>query len=78
MNATFDVGAIRVSLPFDDHAAQVYGRIRADLAARGTPIGANDLLIAAIALAAGLTVVTHNSGECNRVAGLALEDRELP
>lgn len=69
---------IFVSLPFDDLAAQVYGRIRADLAARGTPIGANDLLIAAIALAAGLTVVTHNTGEFSRVTGLAVEDWELP
>ncbi len=39
------------SLPFDARAAQVYGGIRADLATRGTPIGANDPLIAATALA---------------------------
>lgn len=37
-----------VSLPFDDLAAMQYGRIRADLSAKGTPIGANDYLIAAI------------------------------
>ena len=67
-----------VSLPFEDSAAQSYGRIRADLATRGTPIGANDLLIAAIALAAGLILVTHNTGEFGRIAGLALEDWELP
>ena len=67
-----------VSLAFDDHAARFYGRIRADLAARGTPIGANDLLIAAIALAAELTVVTHNTSEFGRISGLALEDWELP
>ncbi len=65
-----------VSLPFDDRAAEVYGRIRADLATRGTPIGANDLLIAAIALAHALTLVTHNTGEFGRVAGLLLEDWE--
>ncbi len=64
-----------VSLPFD-RAAEIYGRIRADLAARGTPIGANDLLIAAIALAHVLTLVTHNTGEFGRVAGLLLEDWE--
>ena len=67
-----------VSLAFDDHAARFYGRIRADLAARGTPIGANDLLIAAIALAAELTLVTHNTSEFGRISGLALEDWELP
>ncbi len=67
-----------VSLAFDDHAARFYGRIRADLAARGTPVGANDLLIAAIALAAELTLVTHNTSEFGRISGLALEDWELP
>lgn len=39
------------SLPFDDRCAHDYGVIRADLAAQGTPIGANDLMIAAIARA---------------------------
>jgi tRNA(fMet)-specific endonuclease VapC len=67
-----------VSLAFDDHVARVYGRIRADLAARGTPVGANDLLIAAIVLAAELTLVTHNTSEFSRISGLALEDWELP
>ena len=38
------------SLVFDDQAAAEYGEIRAYLAARGTPIGPNDLLIASIAL----------------------------
>lgn len=69
---------IFVSLPFDDRAAQSYGHIRADLATRGTPIGANDLLIAAIARTAGLILVTHNTGEFGRIAGLMLEDWELP
>jgi tRNA(fMet)-specific endonuclease VapC len=69
---------IAVSLPFDDRAAQMYGRIRAGLAAQGTPIGANDLLIAAIALAAGLILVTHNTGEFSRVPGLRIEDWEIP
>jgi tRNA(fMet)-specific endonuclease VapC len=39
------------SLPFDDAAAQAYGAIRAGLEQAGTPIGPNDLMIAAIALA---------------------------
>lgn len=64
------------SLPFDDAAADAYGRIRADLTARGTPIGPNDLMIAAIALAHHLTLVTHNTREFGRVAGLHLEDWE--
>jgi tRNA(fMet)-specific endonuclease VapC len=62
------------SYTFDDAAADVYGRIRADLAAQGTPIGPNDLMIAATALANNLIVVTHNTREFARVAGLSLED----
>jgi tRNA(fMet)-specific endonuclease VapC len=65
-----------VSLPFDDGAAQVYGTIRADLERVGTPIGPNGLLIAAIALGRGLTLVTHNTGEFQRVTGLPVEDWE--
>lgn len=62
------------SLPFDDAAAKVAGRIREELAMLGTPIGPYDLQIAAIALANNLTVVTHNVAEFSRVAGLAIED----
>lgn len=65
-----------VSLPFDDAAAAVYGEIRAALAQAGTPIGPNDLQIAAIALASDLTLVTHNTKEFSRVQGLKLEDWE--
>ncbi len=62
------------SLPFDDQAAAEYGRIRAHLAALGTSIGPNDLLIAAIATAHGLILVTHNTREFGRVPGLQIED----
>jgi tRNA(fMet)-specific endonuclease VapC len=62
------------SVPFDDRAAEVYGPIRADLAARGQSIGPNDLMIAAIALANGCTLVTHNTAEFTRVPGLVIED----
>jgi tRNA(fMet)-specific endonuclease VapC len=63
-----------VSIPFEDRAAEEYGKIRAHLASRGTPIGPNDSLIAAIALTNGLTLVTHNTAEFSRVPGLQLED----
>ncbi|MEX0272125.1 type II toxin-antitoxin system VapC family toxin [Leptolyngbyaceae cyanobacterium UHCC 1019] len=65
------------SLPFDDEAAIVCGQIRARLASAGTPIGACDLLIAAIALANNLTLVTHNTREFERVEGLQVEDWEV-
>jgi tRNA(fMet)-specific endonuclease VapC len=64
------------SLPFDDIAALIAGRIRAQLAHLGTPIGFNDLLIASIALSHDLRLVTHNVGEFSRVEGLCIEDWE--
>ena len=63
-----------VSLPFDDWAAEKYAIIRAHLAALATPIGSNNLMIAAIALATGLTLVSHNTKDFSRVPGLLLED----
>ena len=63
-----------LSLPFDDRAAEEYGKLRAHLAAQGNLIGPNDLIIAAIALANQLTLVTHNTAEFSRVPGLTLED----
>lgn len=66
-----------VSLAFDDAAALIYGRIRAELERAGTPIGPNDLLIASIALANGLILVTHNTQEFSRITGLQTEDWEL-
>jgi tRNA(fMet)-specific endonuclease VapC len=64
------------SLPFDDAAAEHYGQIRADLTTKGTPIGGSDLLIAAIALANGLILITHNTREFERITGLKIEDWE--
>ena len=64
------------SLPFDDLAAEVYGRIRAYLTQQGQLIGPNDLLIAATALAYGATLVTHNTREFTRVPDLRIEDWE--
>lgn len=62
-----------VPLPFNDECAERYGAIRADLAARGTPIGPHDLLIAATALGQGATLVTRNRREFERVPSLAIE-----
>ena len=66
-----------LSLPFDDQSAVVFGEIRAQLAAKGTPIGAYDLQIAAIALANNLILVTHNTKEFSRISQLQLEDWEM-
>lgn len=66
-----------VSLPFDDASADAYGSIREDLATKGIPIGPNDLLIAAIAVANNLVLITHNTGEFGRVQGLQLEDWQV-
>jgi tRNA(fMet)-specific endonuclease VapC len=65
-----------ISLPFDDAAAEHYGAIRADLTRGGALIGPNDLMIAAIARANDLTLVTHNLSEFGRVTGLRIEDWE--
>src|SRR5574341_2572528 len=65
-----------ISLSFDDAAAQIYGQIRARLADLGTPIGPNDLMIAAIAMAHDLVLVTHNVGEFGRIEKLKVEDWE--
>ena len=59
---------------FDPAAALAYGVVRADLEAKGLPIGAMDTLIAAHALALKVTLVTHNVGEFQRVPGLRVED----
>ena len=61
-------------LPFDYDASIVYGRIRVYLEAQGTPIGSLDTLIAAHAVSQGLTLVTSNMGEFERVPDLYVED----
>ena len=66
--AAFDV------LPLETPADQHYGDIRAYLQQRGQPIGQNDLLIAAHARALGLTLVTNNVREFEKVPGLKVEN----
>ena len=62
------------SVPFDERAAEHYGILRFLLEQEGTPIGANDLLIASTALAHELTVATRNRREFARVPGLHWEE----
>ena len=59
---------------FDDRAALIYGKIRANLEIKGTPIGSLDMLIAAHALSLQLTLITNNLREFNRVPNLELEN----
>jgi tRNA(fMet)-specific endonuclease VapC len=61
-------------LPFDDSAAEVYGEIRSSLEKKSRIIGPNDLIIASIAKANDLILITHNGKEFNRVEGLTVED----
>ncbi len=61
-------------VPFEQPADEAYGVIRAQLEQTGTPIGGNDLLIAAHAKALGFTVVTDNEREFSRIEGLAYEN----
>jgi tRNA(fMet)-specific endonuclease VapC len=67
------LGALGI-LPFEKPSDVSYGSIRAQLERAGKPIGANDLLIAAQALALGYTVVTDNEKEFSRVKELHIEN----
>ena len=62
------------TLPLTEPADRHYGRLRAELEAAGTPIGPNDLFIAAQALAFNLTLVTDNIREFERVPRLKVEN----
>jgi len=61
-------------LPMPEGASEKYGIIRAELKAKGKPIGNNDLWIAAHAMAAGLILVTNNEREFRRVKGLKIQN----
>jgi len=61
-------------VPFDAACASIYAKIRFELQKNGTPIGSNDFVIAAIALARHGTLVTHNIKEFSRVRGLKTQD----
>ena len=61
-------------VPFSEKEAVAYGKIREQLTKDGKLIGPNDMLIAATALANNAVLVTHNTDEFSRVAGLVIED----
>jgi tRNA(fMet)-specific endonuclease VapC len=61
-------------LPIDIAVTSHYADIRKSLELKGTPIGQNDLWIAAHARAADLVLVTDNVGEFGRVEGLQIEN----
>ena len=61
-------------LPFENEPARDYGDIKVGLFGAGTPIGPLDLLIAAHARALGVTLVTNNRREFDRVPGLSVEN----
>ena len=61
-------------IPFNETDAIHFGRLRAELAFRGTPIGAYDVMIGAQGVARNLIVVTHNTKEFCRIPGLTVED----
>ncbi|WP_422126810.1 type II toxin-antitoxin system VapC family toxin [Thioalkalivibrio sulfidiphilus] len=67
------LGAMDV-LPLDAPADSAYARLRAALEKSGRPIGPNDMLIAAHALAAECVLVTANADEFSRVPGLRVEN----
>lgn len=60
--------------PYDEHASEEYGRIRANLERAGQPIGPLDTLIAAHAIALDAILVTNNEREFNRVPDLTVEN----
>ncbi|OGO90233.1 MAG: plasmid maintenance protein [Coxiella sp. RIFCSPHIGHO2_12_FULL_44_14] len=62
------------SLPLPADVADYYGKIRSLLEKKGTPIGNNDLWIAAHALCLDVTLVRNNEKEFRRIAGLKLEN----
>ena len=61
-------------LPFEEPADRAYATLRAQLEAAGIPIGGNDMLIAAQAIALGCAVITDNEREFLRVEGLTVEN----
>lgn len=68
------VSRLSTILPWDAASAERAVTLKQDLAAKGTPIGGNDIMIAGHALAAECVLVTNNTREFARVQGLRFED----
>ena len=73
MAITLFLSAITI-LPFNQYAAEEYGKVRAELERKGPPIGPMDMLIAGHARAEELVLVTNNTREFFRVENLEVED----
>lgn len=67
-----------VVLDFDAACAEEFGKNRGVLLRRGTPVGEPDVMIAAVALVHGLTLVTHNTADFQHIPGLRLDDWLAP
>lgn len=76
LNEKIDRLVVRLSgvLPWDVSCAEYFARLQSALLAQGTPIGNNDAMIAAHALAIGATLVSNNTRHFERVQGLRLEN----
>lgn len=61
-------------LPFDEDSAKVFGRLKAELERKGTPLTEADLRIASIAIHHGLTVITGNTKHFSKIQELLIED----
>lgn len=75
LSATVEALLVEIeTIPFDETASRAYADLRTALEAKGQPIGGNDMLIAAQALALGCIMVTANIDEFARVDGLEVEN----
>lgn len=61
-------------VPFDDDATTFYATIRSQTESKGTPVGPNDLIIAATVLSRGGVLVTNNTKEFEHIQGLRIEN----
>ncbi len=61
-------------LPFDEDAARIYGKVRAEMEKKGLTLSEHDMRISAIALQHNLTVVTGNTRHFSKVTGLKVEN----
>lgn len=74
LEALRELAALIPALGLPEEAGGEYGRLRAELEGRGTPIGNYDLWIAAHAKVEGLILVTNNEKEFRRIEGLKIEN----